>query len=323
MEEISLGKKLQNINRALIGWASAAERTNIYYIDIVGGNKTGFFALLRTVLVYMCYADEMGFIPYIIYRGETLYLEDKPVKGTRNVYEYYFKQIFDQKKVLLPWRINLRKANSDDFEETEYKYNGREFSYLVKNEYIARMSEIYKRYIRLTDDTERYIKQEIRKKINRKKTLGIHIRGTDFNKVFDNHPIPVTVEEYVSAINEIFEKDHYEQLFVATDDKRCLSDLVQRLSVPIVYYEDTARSVDDKSVAFIRSQRKNDRYLLGLEVLRDVYTLAYCTGFIGCLSQVDVFVQIIRKSRGKDFVYKKIINKGISSNGKMCWEPRE
>lgn len=318
-----MSKILQKINGMLIERLSMVDRISVYYIDLVGGNKTGFFALLRTVLDHMCYADEMGYVPYVVYEGETLYLEDKSIKGTRNVFEYYFKQVLDQKKIWMPWQINLRIANAKDYEEIEYKYNGREFSYLVQEDYIIRMSQVYRKYIRLTADTEKYIKQAARKKLNGKKTLGIHIRGTDFNKEFDNHPIPVTVEEYVSNIYEIFEKGHYEQVFVATDDKRCLNDLLQQLSVPIVYYEDTARSVDDKSVAFTKNQRKNDRYLLGLEVLRDVYTLTYCTGFIGCLSQVDIFVQIIKKSKGKDFTYKNIINKGTSSSGKTCWEPRE
>lgn len=311
------------INKVIIKRLSMANRSNIYYIKLVGGNKTGFFALLRSVLVYMCYADETGLIPYVEYEGETLYLEDRMFKGTKNVYEYYFRQNLETKKIIIPWQTNLKIACFEEFEEIEYKYNRREFSYCVEDGYIDRMAEIYKKYIRLTTDTERYIKQAIRKKLNGKKTIGIHIRGTDFNKMFDNHPIPVTIEEYISSIKEVFEKYHYEQVFVATDDLRCLDELRKQLTLPIVYYEDVARSDNDKSVAFSKSERKNDRYLLGLEVLRDAYTLSHCAGFVGCLSQVDIFVQIIRKSRGKDFGYKKIIDKGISSTGKMCWEPRE
>lgn len=318
-----MGNIMSKINTAIIKQLSLSDRVNIYYIKLVGGNKTGFFALLRSVLVYMCYADETGQLPYVEYEGDTLYLEDQPIRGTKNVYEYYFVQDLNVKKIVIPWKINLRIAHIEEFEEIEYKYNKSEFSYHVRDGYIDRMAEIYKKYIQLTADTERYIKQAIRKKLNGRKTIGIHIRGTDFNKMFDNHPIPVNVEEYVSSINDVYEKYHYEQIFVATDDIRCLDLLRKQLNLPIVYYEDTARSDSDKSVAFSKNMRKNDRYLLGLEVLRDAYTLSYCDGFIGCLSQVDIFVQIFRKSRGRDFGYKKIINKGISSSGKMCWEPRE
>lgn len=116
-------------------------------------------------------------------------------------------------------------------------------------------------------------------------------------------------------------KKQYEQVFVATDDVKCLKELKQKINIPLVYYKNTMRSCGKKSVAYERSERKNNNYLLGYEVLKDAYTLSACDGFIGCLSQVDIFVQIIKKSKGQEFVSLKIIDKGVFANDRQCWEP--
>ena len=158
--------------------------------------------------------------------------------------------------------------------------------------------------------------------LKNKKTLGVHIRGTDFNKQFNNHPVPVTVKEYVNLINQVYEKYGYKQVFIATDDERCLQQIRKELKVPIVYYKNTKRSSTNRSVAFSSGARKYDKYHMGLEVLTDAYTLAECDGFIGCLSQVDICVQIIKKSMEQEFEFIKIIDNGTVKNDRDCWEPR-
>ena len=295
-----------------------ANGQTIYYIA-VGGEVSGFFAILRTALDYCCYADEHGFFPYIVYNN-SLYFEKSFFMGTNNTFEYYYEQPA-KFPLRASKRLNFIKAKGKDLDEIELKYNLKPFSYIVEEGYIEKMADIYKKYIHLNAMTERKIQQCIAKILRGKRTLGVHIRGTDFYKEFNNHPVPVTVDEYIQAINNEIEKKCYEQVFVATDDMRCLKELKRKIGVPLVYYKNTMRASGNKSVACERSERKNNNYLLGFEVLRDVYTIAAADGFIGCLSQVDIFVQIIKKSRGQVFDSMRIIDKGIVSNNRQCWEP--
>lgn len=292
----------------------------VYYIKIEN-NVCGFFALLRESLAYCCYADIHGYMPYIVYGGKTLYSEKGLFLGTSNPFEYYFKQPVTFLSTDVIRGINLVKSRPEHLSNIELKYNLKPFSYIVEESYVEKMAEIYKKYMHLNAITNKSVEKNIENILRGKYTLGVHIRGTDFNKGFNNHPIPVTVDEYVKVINEEVIKQNYQQVFVATDDVRCLKELKQKISVPLVYYKSTMRASGNKSVAFERNERKKNNYLLGYEVLKDAYTLSACDGFVGCLSQVDIFVQIIKRSMGQDFSSLKIIDKGIFNNNKSCWEP--
>lgn len=296
-----------------------ANKEEIYYVEI-SGNVSGFFALLRIVLDHCCYAEENGFFPYIKYSNEILYAEKKFFWKNSNPFEYYFEQPIANRKFNFIG-INIVKPKGKELDTIEQKYNSKPFSYLVEEDYIDRMAKVYRKYICLNRDTKEKINSSILRILKGKKTLGIHIRGTDFYKHFNNHPVPVMVDEYLDVIELECRQRNYEQIFVATDDKRCLQEIKRRIHVPLVYYKNVMRADGYKSVSFERSERKHNNYLLGLEILRDVYTLVSCDGFLGCLSQVDTFVQIIKKSRREEFDYLNIINKGIFTNNRECWEP--
>lgn len=292
----------------------------IYYIKI--DNKVaGFFAILREALDYCCYADEQGFLPYIVYSKQTLYAEKGLFLGTDNPFEYYFEQPLSLKADILFGGLNIIKSRNEHLSNIELKYNLKQFSYIVEESYIEKMADIYKKYMRLNITTSKKIEKSVENILQGKYTLGVHIRGTDYNKGFNNHPVPVTVDEYVEAINQEITEKQYEQVFVATDDVRCLKELKQKINIPVVYYKNTMRAKGNKSVAYERNERDYNNYLLGWEVLKDAYTLLACDGFIGCLSQVDIFVQIVKRSKGQEFASLKIIDKGIFVNNKPCWEP--
>ncbi len=66
---------------------------------------------------------------------------------------------------------------------------------------------------------------------------------------------------------------------------------------------------------FIDDERENHHYLLGLEIIRDVYTLAACTGFVCGMSYVSFVVQILKKAKIKSLKYfveylKVLLKKG-------------
>lgn len=292
----------------------------VYYI-LIDNEVAGFFAILREALDYCCYADEQGFLPYVIYSKKTLYAEKGLFLRTNNPFEYYYEQPSAFIPDILLSRVNVVKNRTEHLKNIELKYNLKQFSYIVEESYIEKMADIYKKYMRLNAMTNKRIEKSIENILHGKYTLGVHIRGTDFNKGFNNHPVPVTVQEYIEVISQEVIEKHYEQVFVATDDVRCLKELKRNINVPLFYYKNTMRASGNKSVAYERNERKDNNYLLGLEVLKDAYTLSACDGFIGCLSQVDIFVQIIKKSKGQEFVSLKIIDKGIFTNNKRCWEP--
>lgn len=144
------------------------------------------------------------------------------------------------------------------------------------------------------------------------RVLGIHFRGTDFKRNYNGHPVNLTVEDYITEIDRIMEHKSYDTMFLATDDLEAIKKLINRYGQKLVYYSDVTRSEGDETVMKSDCVRENHHYLLGLEVLRDMLTLAECDGLVAGLSQVSMAARIQKKSYGKEYEELVIINKGMN-----------
>ena len=87
-------------------------------------------------------------------------------------------------------------------------------------------------------------------------------------------------------------------------------------------YQDTFRDEGGgESIAFSTNKRENHKYLLGLEVLRDEYTLTCCEGLVCGYSNVTFMARIMRRGWfEKDFQDYVLINNGIYHNNNNFWE---
>lgn len=286
----------------------------IYYICEEDGNL-GFFAMYRHWLEYLYLADICGYALVINAGGAFAYAEETCVHGTSNPFEYYFVQ---------PSGVDIKQAEksakvitSDPLHRlmVELVYTGKFADYYYTPDYLKAMGGIVKKYIRFNDTTWKYICSGLKKlKIENSKVLGIHVRGTDFRSGFNNHPVNLSAEDCYPVIDILMVEKNYHKIFVATDDKRILGQFVERYGEKMCCYEDVFRNDRNKSVAFEKSGRKKHKYRLGLEVLRDMYTLAMCDGLVAGISQVAVCAQINKIALGKDYDDLKIINKGINRN---------
>lgn len=291
-----------------------ANRDKCIYHICFGEPEFGFFALFRTTLKYLAYADRFGFCPIVEWSRPIPYAEKEAVLGTNNPFEYYFDQ---------PTEISLEEVgvSYNVFESEEVhvvdSFLNREIpdgenGYIMSEQFIDYLAAIAHKYIRLNAWTSGYIKEQVEKITKGKKTLGVHVRGSDFKLGYNNHPIIVLVEDYIDSAKELLQKGDYEQIFLATDDMTALDKFKKFFSEKLVYYTDVTRTDGEVSVAFSQSERKNHHYLLGLEVLRDMYSLASCDGLVAGISQVSNCARIMRKSWGNEYKDMKILDKGIN-----------
>lgn len=191
--------------------------------------------------------------------------------------------------------------------------------YARNEQYIDEMARITAKYVCLNDEISRQFKQEIGRLLDGKNTLAVHVRGTDFKQNFNGHPVQVRTEEYLRAAQKIFEEGAYERVFLATDDLEALELFKNKFKDNLLYYEDVIRSNGVDTVMHSRVQRENHHYLLGIEVLRDMYTLASCNGLVAGLSQVSFAARIQKKSSGINYKDLVVIDKGINSHrSKNC-----
>ena len=190
-------------------------------------------------------------------------------------------------------------------------------SYAVSDENIKLLSETYKKYIHLNRKTNQFIYGEINNLFgvagqrNNAKILGIHVRGTDFNLGLLNHPNVVSPAEYLKKAREIFSGRKYNRIFLATEDISVIDMFVSEFGENILYYNDVFRTSGKSGPHSTPNGRELNNYKLGLEVLRDVYTLAHCDGFVSGLSHVAFAARYTNLALNRSFDDVYTIDNGI------------
>lgn len=306
-----------------------AEMNNLIYVESYGDERisdpvflidmeeshSGFFADHNRLLALLYFADRYDMKPVVRYHAGYCYAEAHPVNGTDNPFEYYFEQpagIGPDSLASCKRVFRSRKENSYEVNRLCGDTNG----YKRSEEYLNEMARITAKYIRLNSVVGSRINEEIRELLGDGKVLAVHVRGTDFKQNYNGHPVSVSVDEYLKETMGLFAKGGFEKIFLATDDSAALEKYQEQFGKKLVFYQDVVRSGGTDTVMHSDMPRRNHHYLLGYEVLRDMYTLAACDGLVAGLSQVSYAARIQKKSTGKEYASLVILEKGINYHKK-------
>ena len=282
----------------------------IYNININEGSG-GFFALMRWACTALEYADNRGFLPYVCF-GEKCRYFDEGIEETDNVFEYYFEPVSEVMSVEVGYASNIIDYETKHLQEVECSS-----SFQLVPEIVDCFSEIWKKYIKINNKTYSSIMNEMSSILDlSKRTLGIHVRGTDFKENYSGHPVAVSLSEEIQIAKELM-KHEYEQIFLATDEVQTIHAFEEEFGDKVKYYSNTYRSSDGTAIHDSKASRPLHYYLNGYEVLRDAYTLARCNGLITGVSNVSFFVMVINKAEGRAFNDCKICYHGMNKNSKI------
>lgn len=287
----------------------------IYYI-CYGANrrKAGYCVLLKTTLLHLAYADRMGFLPVVEWTKDTLYTEEKIINGKCNGFEYFMESpvALTVDEVLKSDLVVCAKyydffLNYDSNMQNDGLYEEKEHE-------IEIMSEMFKKHIKFNETGVKEILNPANELLSRGKCLGVHVRGTDFNKNFNGHPKAISVEKYISQVEEIFSTHSYQYIFLATDEVQTVKKFSEKFGEKLLYY-DVLRSENGDSIHYGNSfMRENHKYYLGMEILKDVYTLGQCDGLVAGVSNVSIIARVIKQSTGLKYEDEIIINEGFNNN---------
>lgn len=302
----------------------------LYFIDMEESHS-GFFAEHNKLLAMLYFADKYHLKPVVRFHKGYCYAEQHSVNGTENPFEYYFEQpcgISVDELSEYGCVLKSRKENSNLAIALNEDNNG----YSRSETYLNEMGRITGKYIRLNETVKNKLQKDMEKlgifrEFEAKPAtvsgvpeaghiLAVHVRGTDFKRHYNGHPVQVTIEEYLKAAVELFESGKYAQVFLATDDTDAIAAFQKEFRDKLVFYEDAIRSNGNDTVMHSTIPRENHHYLLGLEVLRDMYTLASCDGLVAGLSQVSYAARIQKKSTGKEYKDIVVLDKGINYHQK-------
>ena len=284
--------------------------------------NSGFFSVVNHLLVQFFVCDESGMQPVVCLNKTFPYGEEHLVNGTDNVWEYYFKQPSEYEYDDVKCSRAVVNYRSDKFEQA-YPFlakNGYEFS----EEFYEKMGETYRRHIHLQDNVCQDLEKQISGLLMDKKTLGVQIRMGDMMLAPNGHPVMPTLDEYVLEIRKVLDdsEHNFEQIYLATDDTRAIDRLEQEFPGKIVYYDDVSRVSGTYSAYNIPTTRENHRYLCGIEVLRDMLTLAKCDGLLAGMSQVVIAARIAKTAQHEVWDYLRVIDKGVNNNSNGCLDER-
>ncbi len=276
----------------------------------------GFFAELRMTLRLLAYADRYGLVPHVLYDLQYLYAESEGVNGVYNPYEYYFVQPSGLTTDSVNHSYNLCYGTMAHARMIDRICGLTPNTYETNDVYIKKMAEIMQKYVIMNDKASCYVEKGIQGLFTHdKRVLGIHHRGTDYKMDYRYHPRYISLSDKIRHIEAL--ADNYDNIFVATDDVEALAVLEKRFGSKLCYYSDIYRGKDNVSVAFSSDTREHHKYRLGLEVLRDMYTLSACTGLVAGVSQVSLFAQIVKSSREEIYEDIDIMDAGTNQAGKI------
>lgn len=284
----------------------------IVYIINEQGHGYGFFSEFRCLLEELFFADTLGLKPYVVFGEKYLYYEKEGVEGEYNAFNYYFEL---NDKINNPFSSrNVVYSMSCHAEFVSRQYSG--LIYDSADECEDQLAEVLKKYINIKESLLEDFEKDIHNMFGDQRVIGVHYRGTDFKQGYDKHPKEVKIEQITECIRDALKDNKFQSVFLATDEKSMVSNLKDEFGDKIKYFNDVYRGESAVSVALSESDRDKHHYLLGLEVLRDVYTLSKCNGLIAGISKVSICAKIMKKSRDEKYDYLKIINNGINKSRK-------
>ena len=255
-------------------------KTPTYYIvrRTLGWGGTGFFSNVLYALSHIAYAKEQGYIPVVDMRNYgTLYSERHAVNGTKNAWEYYFRQPVDTRTAYRSGNFILsdgldRKAAYLPFLETDDRCE-------LDAEKAARLHALTDDYAGLRPELEAEFRAIVQEQFAGKNVLGIHYRGTDKRNPPPGHRYAASVEQMLDAVGKLLSERPADLLFLASDEAGIREILEEQFHLPVFTTASFRMPQGDHRglhTAHIAHARKNHRYLLGLEVLRDATLLAAC-----------------------------------------------
>lgn len=281
---------------------------NIYYMYL-SAKSNGFFTYWRYAMNGLMFCERYNFTPVIDWTSNSPYFEEEGINGIKNPFEYYYEPLSnikceDAKKSK---NVVVYSENSAIARKEFYKNDFKE----------DEVVKINKKYIKLKKNVADLIQNNIEQLLGDKKTLAVHIRGVEWGKI-KNHPMPIELEEYIKKIEEAIEKYKFEQIFLATDSEKTIDYLSNKYGNKLIFYKDAIRTPKDSHTLAIFDntiKREKNNYLLGLEVLRDMMTLASCQGIIAGTSNVSTAAYITKLSNDEEYIYKYIFEPKINRTG--------
>ncbi len=262
---------------------------------------SGFFSNFTQVLTHIKAAHHLGMIPVVDFENfKTLYNEQEPINGTKNSWEYYFKQVspYSLEEVYQSKRVYFCHGETPSYHLFEN----------LEPETMANFykGDSYKTFVEKNIFLQENVIKEVEKYSHffESRVLGVHFRGKELN-VAQLHDFGPTLEQMFRYTDEILEKYKIEKIFIVTEEKDHFDAFVAKYGDKILA-SDSFR-VSKVNAYNLKNVRPQHRYLLGMDAVVDSLLLAKCTGLLFGPSGISAHAS---KIGNHEFTY--YINNGVN-----------
>ena len=226
----------------------------------------GFFSIVASTLAYFDLASSRGLTPVVDFQNhDSVYRENHPVHGTMNMWEYYFEQ---------PSGKGVESL-AGNFVPTDGTWpKGYPYSLTGSPIYPA----MWKRFVKLNGPTRRFVDSSCESLQVSEQTLGVHFRGQEMRTARGHH-YPPTIRQTTAAIRWNLENYNFDEIFLVTEAQQYVRYFLKSFGNRVIPSPSFRLSYQN-SYQLKKAPRRNHRYLLGLEALRDAVALSKCGGIV-------------------------------------------
>lgn len=242
----------------------------------------GLMSLFVNVIKNLYYAKEHGYEPVVDFKNYHTQYDDN-INGEGNSWNFFFTQptryslddVYSSKSVILSgleiqwYRPDLLQQRYDD-------------------ESLGKLHDFIFNYIDFNSSVKKRVDEEMSKlELNREKTLGLYLRGTDYVELKPSgHPVQPTVDQAVRVVKDYIKMYDVEKIFLVTEDGRIKEGIQKefgKMCVTVSYdtfinnYDGKNFLSHDKSI----SELSESPYERGLNYLVKLIILSKCYYFVG------------------------------------------
>tara|TARA_Y100001970_G_scaffold293786_1_gene443190 strand:+ start:743 stop:1816 length:1074 start_codon:yes stop_codon:yes gene_type:complete len=261
----------------------------------------GIYSNLNNILYLLIYSEKNNLTPVIDYENYPNYLREKnQINGTKNSWEYFFEQ---------PLKTNLDEVYKSknvilSNNRSQYYFNKLDFDYFFDAKITNSKSQLMEmnnstKSIPYNNSTQDFINKTLDPLFEKKQNvIGVSIRGTEYaiQKIVKDHYKPFDDVEAIKIIKNRMDEFGYEYVYLSTEQQEYFESFKEEFGDKLISMDRQRylqKDVENLEFALEKKfNRKNDRYLTGLDYIADTEGLLRCDHIIGTLTNAFYYVII-------------------------------
>ncbi len=282
--------------------------------ELIYRNVANLLTQYYYVVQKLSYAMENNWVPVVDWEnyGKLPHAEDYPVNGTKNSWEYYWKQPsnYTLEEVYQSKNVILSTQNIG-----QYGYIPNCAMTPPFNEYASALVDKCTKYtwaIPLNDNTLKYV-DEFYKKLfpANKRVLGVVVRGASYGRTgtpYHSHPMQVSMGELKDTVHTYMDEWEMDYIFFVNEMQELVDTMKEEFEDKLIVLPRMRDTFERPADGITKNPMyyEGNKYQTNLDYITEVALLSRCTSLIGSMSSGMRTALILNEGKFEDvYVFEK------------------